>query len=110
VNASRAPLAAPSAQLPISIFHVPVCPLIGHVREAVEAALERVGATAIIEEIEGEYPSPTLLIDGVELDGHPLGSDPACRIDLPKREVITAAILVALARRAGVGEANGDSQ
>jgi hypothetical protein len=48
--------------------------LIGRVREAVQVAFERVGATAIIEEAEGDYPSPTLLIDDVELDGYPLES------------------------------------
>jgi hypothetical protein len=110
VNASRAPLAAPSAELRVSILHVPDCALIDRVREEVEVALERVGATAIMEETEGEYRSPTLLIDGVELDGYRLESEPACRIKLPNSDEVTAAILAALARRSdGVGP-NGDSE
>jgi hypothetical protein len=109
VNATRVPV-APSAALQISILHVPDCPSIGRVRDAVEVALARVGATAVVEEIEGDYPSPTLLIDGVEIDGYPLRSDPACRIELPTHEEITAAVLAAIARRATVVEANGDSE
>ena len=95
VNAALTPLDA----LRISILHVPDCPLIGPVRETLEVALESVGATAVIEEIEGEYPSPTLLIDGVEVAGYPLGSDPACRIHLPTMQEIATAVGTALVRR-----------
>jgi hypothetical protein len=92
-------LAAPSsAELQISILHVPDCPSIGRVRETVQMALRSVGATAVVEEVEGEYPSPTLLIDGVTVDGYPLGSDPACRINLPTHEEIATAIRAALVR------------
>ncbi|HTW06399.1 MAG TPA: MerR family DNA-binding protein [Acidimicrobiales bacterium] len=60
--------------------------------------LERVGATAVVEEAEGPYPSPTVLIEGVEIAGYPLGPGPACRIDLPTRDEIAAAILAACTR------------
>jgi hypothetical protein len=110
VNACRASLAAPSADLHVSIFYVPDCPLIGRVREAVEVALERVGATAIIDEIEGEYPSPTLLIDDIEVDGYPLGSEPACRVKLPTHEEVATAILAALARRTDEAPATRESE
>ena len=90
--------APPSAALQISILHVPDCPSIGRVRDTLQVALRRVGATAVVEEVEGEYPSPTLLIDGDTVDGYPLGSDPACRINLPTDEEITTVIRAAVVR------------
>jgi hypothetical protein len=93
----NAPRAAdqPTPALGISILHVEGCPLVGRLRTEVEHALASIGATAVIEEIEGAFPSPTLLIDGVELEGSPLGSEPACRLELPSREQIVSALLAA---------------
>jgi hypothetical protein len=79
----------------ICILHVPDCPLVGRLRIEVEMALKSIGTTAVIQEIKGSYSSPTLLVDGVEIDGYPLGTEPACRIGLPTREQIVAAILAA---------------
>ena len=102
--------APPSAALQISILHVPDCPSIGRVRETLQMVLRRVGATAIVEEVEGEYPSPTLLIDGVTVAGYPLGSDPACRINLPTIEEIATAVSAALVRRTNQAHGDGVSQ
>jgi hypothetical protein len=99
VNAPHAVQGEPPGELRVSILHVPDCPSVSRVRAALEVALECVGAAAVIEEIEGAYPSPTVLIDGVEIDGYPLAPDPACRIDLPAAEEIAAAILSTGARR-----------
>jgi hypothetical protein len=99
MNAARASDACtpdpPRHQVRISILHVPGCPLVAGMRAEVETALERIRTAAVIEDIEGAYPSPTLLIDGVEMDGYPLGSDPVCRIDLPTQAHIAAAIAAA---------------
>jgi hypothetical protein len=78
--------------LRIRILHVPDCPLVSPLRADVESALASVGARAVIEEIEGSYPSPTLLIGGIDVTGRALGSDPACRLDVPARDQIVAAI------------------
>ncbi|HZD66416.1 MAG TPA: hypothetical protein VE152_09980 [Acidimicrobiales bacterium] len=76
----------------ISILHTPHCPSVSRLRADVEAVLERLGAVGAIEEIEGAYLSPTLLIDGAEMDGYPGGTEPACRVELPTREQILSAI------------------
>lgn len=98
MTAHRTTQPAPPAGFRISIYHVPDCPSVGRVRAEVEAALDRIGATAVVEEIEGAFPSPTVLIDGAEIDGYPLGSGAACRIGLPASQEIEDAIL-ARARR-----------
>jgi len=100
VNAPRTTQAAEPGKLRISILHVPDCPSAGRLRADVEAALHRLGDTAVVEEIGGAFWSPTALIDGVEIPGYPLGSDPSCRIDLPASAEIEDAILAARARRA----------
>jgi hypothetical protein len=76
----------------------------------VGAALERIRTAAVIEDIEGAYPSPTLLIDGVEVDGYPLGSDPAGRIDIPTQGQITSVIAAAGARRAHGAHTSGSPE
>jgi hypothetical protein len=40
-------------------------------------------AEAYERDHRGLDAAPTLLIDGIELDGYPATADPACRIDLP---------------------------
>ena len=90
---------ASNGELRISILHVPDCPQVPRLAAEVQAALRHLGTTAVVEEIEGPYRSPTLLVNGVEIDGYPAGSDPACRIDIPTRKEITAAIVAARARR-----------
>jgi hypothetical protein len=99
VNSSHPTWGAPPGELRISILHTPDCPSVSRVRQTLEEALESVGATAVIEEIEGACLSPTVLIDGVEIDGYRLGSDPACRIALPEAGEIAAAITAAAGAR-----------
>lgn len=81
------------AELRISILHVPDCPLVGKLRARVESALADTASSGLIEEIEGPYLSPTVLINGVALAGFPLRSHAACRIDLPTQQEIASAIL-----------------
>ena len=80
----------------IQILHVPDCPLVEHVRSEVQLALATVGAHGVIEELEGQYPSPTLLIDGFDVTGGHAGADPSCRLDLPTQDQILTALRVAL--------------
>lgn len=79
----------------VSILHVPDCPLVGRLQSDVETTAQRLGVHTRIERIEGDYPSPTLLVDAAALEGYPLTADPACRIDVPTGEQIAAAIRAA---------------
>ena len=86
------------ADLRISILHVPDCPLVDKLRATVESALADTGSIGLIEEVEGPYLSPTLLVNGVALAGYPLRTHAACRIDLPTQQEIMSAILGARGR------------
>jgi hypothetical protein len=91
-------LEPPSTEIRIQILHVADCPLVGRVRKDLRECLDRHGVGALIEEIEGPYPSPTLLVGGRDVTEHPPGVGPACRLDLPNRDQISRAIEAAIAR------------
>jgi hypothetical protein len=76
----------------IEILHVPDCPLVERVRETVRRVLAQSEIRAEIEELEGDYPSPTLLINGRDVTGRPLGECSFCRLDLPSDEQALAAL------------------
>lgn len=83
-----------AAQVHVRLEHVPECPLVDRVRAGLRQALDATGVIAAIEDVEGAYASPTLLIDGVDVvTGRPAsGGEVQCRLDLPTYEQITTAL------------------
>lgn len=79
----------------VQLLHVPDCPLIDRVRTVLRECLRQTSRPAVVEEFEGAYPSPTLLIDGIDAaTGRPPAAmaGPCCRLDLPTRSQIRAAL------------------
>jgi hypothetical protein len=76
----------------IEILRVPDCPLVGRVRETVDRALARVRVHAEVQELVGEYASPTLLIDGLDVTGRRPAAGACCRLDLPTEAQVLAAL------------------
>jgi hypothetical protein len=95
--AGASTLEPPLPELRIQILHVADCPLVGRVRQDLQEFLGRAGIDALIEELEGRYPSPTLLVGGRDVTERPPGAGPACRLDLPSRDQISRAIKAAVA-------------
>ena len=81
-----------AAPVRIQLFHVPDCPLVDRVRATLRSSLAKASAPVVVEEIEGSYPSPTLLIDGIDVTGRSLEPDASCRLDLPTEEQILTAL------------------
>lgn len=81
-----------SPTIRIQILHVPDCPNLSELRRRVQQSVAHLGVSAVVGEIEGPYPSPTLLVNGEDVTGHPVSSDPSCRLDTPTHGQITAAI------------------
>jgi hypothetical protein len=77
----------------IVILQVPGCPMVGRVRETVRRALEQCRVRAEIEDLVGDYPSPTLLINGQDVTGRQWGDCSACRLDLPTEDQVMAALV-----------------
>lgn len=89
-------LEPPLPELRVQILHVANCPLVVGVRKYVQECLDQYGVDALVEEVEGPYPSPTLLVDGRDVTEHPPGVGPACRLDLPGRAQVYRAIEAAI--------------
>jgi hypothetical protein len=79
--------------LRIQVLHVPDCPLVGEVRARLRDCLGKARIAVEVEDREGAYPSPTLLIDGLDVaTGGPAASGTCCRLDLPTSDQILTAL------------------
>jgi hypothetical protein len=77
----------------IELLYVPQCPLVDGLRTTVRECLKDAGIAAPLYEREGDYPSPTLLVDGADvITGRPISGAASCRLDLPSRAQIRAAL------------------
>jgi hypothetical protein len=80
--------------LTIELWHVPDCPLVDRLRAALHACLHHTGITVPVHERQGSYPSPTLVINGVDVaTATPPGGSVCCRLDLPTHEQIHTALI-----------------
>jgi hypothetical protein len=78
--------------LAIQILHVPDCPNVETLQAIVQRSLTTLGMSATVDEIEGPYPSPTLVVNGVEVNPRPEAIEAACRLDLPTEAQILDAL------------------
>lgn len=76
----------------VKLLYVADCRLIDQLRANLRDCLTCSGASVVIEELEGPYPSPTLLIDGADVTGRAVVQQPSCRLALPTKEQIMAAL------------------
>jgi hypothetical protein len=77
----------------VQLLHVPNCPLMGRVRDTLDDCLRHVGFAVRVEEHEGLYPSPTLVIDGIDVaTGARPSREICCRFDLPTCAQIATAL------------------
>lgn len=76
----------------VEIRSAPDCPLVDQVRATLDRALARANTRAEIEDLVGDYASPTLVIDGRDVTGRPLDQPSCCRLDLPSEDDVVAAL------------------
>jgi hypothetical protein len=76
----------------IELLHVPGCPNVSAAREVLEHCLQQLGLDVPVAEREGNFASPSILINGIDVMGKDDVSGPVCRLDLPMRERIIAAL------------------
>ena len=81
----------------IELLHVPECANVDNARQLLRSALTELSLDEEVEEKEGAYPSPTILIDGRDVMGRPDGIGASCRLDVPTRERLIGALQSALA-------------
>jgi hypothetical protein len=78
----------------IELRTAPGCPNAEPARTVVANCLTALGIDVPLIELVGHYPSPTILIDGVDVmrpNSGPADGD-ACRLDMPTRQRVLAAL------------------
>ena len=78
--------------LVVQILHVPKCPLLPSARRAVDRAAASLGADVRIDEVEGAFPSPSVMVHGEDVTGTSIKGGPQCRLDLPTDQQIRVAL------------------
>lgn len=78
----------------IELVYDPGCPNAGCARERLRAAMRALGVSDrfLVERVDAARPSPSVLIDGVDVMGTPPESARACRLDLPSEHHLLAAL------------------
>lgn len=78
----------------VQLLSVPDCPLVESVRSVLENSLAQTHVDVVVEELVGDYSSPTLLVNGFDVTGHPRAPEGqiSCRLVLPTEEQILAAL------------------
>jgi hypothetical protein len=78
---------------------VPDCPNLAATRERLAACLIEAGLPSTTIERIGDFPSPSVLIDGIDVTGADPDGPPMCVIRPPTADQIRAALQRALAGR-----------
>lgn len=76
----------------VELLYFNGCPHAGASRELLHRCLQRVGVALIVAEIEGDFASPSVRIDGVDVMGEATTDGRACRLDRPTEERVLAAL------------------
>lgn len=92
---------APATELTmrVELLHTPDCPNVETTRRVVRDCLVRLGRTELIIERVGHFPSPTVLVEGVDVMGPGAAGAPvgdSCRLDVPTAQRVAAAVRAAL--------------
>jgi hypothetical protein len=78
----------------VELLLVPHCPHAEHARAVLARCLAEAGLAAPVMERVGDYPSPTVLVNGVDVMTGAAGapSSQACRLDRPTPQKVLAAL------------------
>jgi hypothetical protein len=92
----------------VVLLHIPGCPHVDQARRLLRSCLSDVGLTTIrVEDREGDYPSPSIIVNGTDVMGTPAVGVASCRLDLPTRERVMSALQNELDRMASMSDHHG---
>lgn len=75
---------------------MPDCPNLPATRELLRACLAELGLPVDVTEVVGNYRSPSVLVNGVDVTGAPSDGPAACVLTPPTADQIRTALLAAL--------------
>lgn len=77
----------------IELLHLPDCPNVDAAWSLLRACLSELGLTSLeVADKTGEFPSPSILVNGIDVTGQPTIESASCRLDLPTRERVMRAL------------------
>jgi hypothetical protein len=77
----------------VELLYLPSCPHVDEARRLLLDCLDNLGLSSVhFEEKEGDFPSPSIVVDGVDVMGAPADATASCRLDLPTRERVVRAL------------------
>ena len=76
----------------VQLLAVPGCPLVGDLREVLRRSVAAAPFPVEIVELVGDFPSPTVLVDGDDVTGRLAGEGASCRLDVPSQAQIASAL------------------
>ncbi len=72
------------------------CPNVPRARQVLAQAIAKLGHAVSVRELDGDHPSPSIRVDGVDVMGEAPVSGRACRLDVPTEERVLDALRRAL--------------
>ena len=84
------------SSLRIQLLFLNECPHSDAARALIKRCVTQVGLEVPVEEQEGDFPSPTILVNGVDVMGGTATHGLACRLDVPTEERLVDALLRAI--------------
>lgn len=73
--------------LKIELLHLPDCPHVEQARHLLRACLTDLDLASVeVADQEGDFPSPSILVNSIDVMGAPAIVGASCRLDLPTRE------------------------
>jgi hypothetical protein len=77
----------------IELLHIAGCPHVEQARRLLQSCLDDLGLRNVgFEDREGDFPSPSIIVDGADVMGGPADGTASCRLDVPTRERVIAAL------------------
>ena len=77
----------------VELLHLPGCPHVEQARRLLADCLDDMGlGEIVVEEREGDFPSPSIIVDRTDVMGAATVTSASCRLDLPTRERVLAAL------------------
>lgn len=76
----------------LELLHVSDCPRVDAARTLFNECPTELQLEAAIEDKEGVHPSPTILVNGVDVMGAPAFYAAACRLDVPTKHRLLVAL------------------
>ena len=76
----------------VELLHTPDCPNLDAARALLESCIDELGLAVTVIDREGDFSSPTILVNGADVMGQSVAENAGCRLDLPTRERVLEAL------------------